>query len=113
MSAIDDVRPDNCRFRQQEEGRLYPRSSCEACGKSVFNGLGVRCHLDPAASLTNLAVVGENLTLRDWFAGQASEADINNHNYEVDYTVAARHYTREEARYRYADAMLAARKEPK
>ena len=39
-----DHRPVNCRFRLQDEGKPYPRSSCEACGRSVLTGLGKRCH---------------------------------------------------------------------
>jgi hypothetical protein len=60
------------------------------------------------------------MSLRDWFAGQASEEDIEYHmkngkaaikgtdeddGYGPDYTYP----TRESARYAYADAMLAAR----
>lgn len=39
-----DHRPVNCRFRLQEEGKSYPRSSCAACGRSIATGLGKRCH---------------------------------------------------------------------
>ena len=54
----------------------------------------------------------EGMTLRDWFATNASEQDINHwssgwvksHGREV-----VRNFSREEARYRFADAMLAAR----
>lgn len=41
-----DIRPFDCRFRAQEEGRPYPRSSCRACGRSSFTGLGNRCYLE-------------------------------------------------------------------
>ena len=45
-----DTRPTNCRFRLQDEGKAYPRSSCKACGKHVFTGLGRECsHQSPAA----------------------------------------------------------------
>ena len=44
-------------------------------------------------------------SLRDWFAGQAREKDIS--------TYAEQHDSRVTARYRYADAMLDARKPPK
>lgn len=39
-----DYRPANCRFRLQEEGKNYPRSSCAACGRTITTGLGIRCH---------------------------------------------------------------------
>jgi hypothetical protein len=48
------------------------------------------------------------MTLRDWFAGQASEADIRHHQCFIGDSGDFR-YSREEARYRYADAMIAAR----
>jgi hypothetical protein len=54
---------------------------------------------------------GPGMSLRDWFAGQATEGDIDQHG---DYYTAPGilvKVTREEAKYRYADAMLAARKE--
>ena len=38
-----DARPANCRFRLQEEGKAYPRSSCKACGRSILTGLGNSC----------------------------------------------------------------------
>lgn len=38
-----DARPANCRFRLQEEGKAYPRSSCTACGRSILTGLGNSC----------------------------------------------------------------------
>jgi len=38
-----DARPQNCRFRLQDEGKSYGRSSCSACGKSIFTGLGTSC----------------------------------------------------------------------
>jgi hypothetical protein len=52
------------------------------------------------------------MSLRDWFAGKATEKDIDAHLY----VYAGAHSTllpatREAAKYRYADAMLAARKE--
>lgn len=55
------------------------------------------------------------MTLRDWFAGQASETDIAAHR--VTKRNIAGHPldapgSREDARYRYADAMLAARVKP-
>lgn len=57
----------------------------------------------------------QNVSLRDWFAGQATEDDIAAHtiwkfndDLPVDYPPAP-DCTREQAKYRYADAMLAAR----
>jgi len=40
-----DPRPASCRFRLQQEGKAYPRSSCTACGKTVTTGLGVACSI--------------------------------------------------------------------
>lgn len=40
-----DPRPANCRFRLKDEGKPHGRSSCSACGKSVFTGLGNSCRL--------------------------------------------------------------------
>lgn len=40
-----DTRPKNCRQRLQDEGKAYPRSGCEACRRSVFQGLGEHCTL--------------------------------------------------------------------
>lgn len=41
---MTDPRPADCRFRLQDEGKAYPRSSCTACRRSVTQGLGKRCH---------------------------------------------------------------------
>lgn len=64
------------------------------------------------------------MTLRDWFAGQASDKDIipyrvpkyHKKSYHSPYRGAVQdeelvgfEFTREQAKYRYADAMLAAR----
>ena len=52
------------------------------------------------------------MSLRDWFAGQASEADIEAHEGGEVHPFTARVYnkrTREQAKYAYADAMLKAR----
>lgn len=65
----------------------------------------------------------EGMTLRDYFAASASEEDVNEHiwkGFKENYVVnrdngtsylATRQaaWTREEAKYRYADAMLKAR----
>ena len=50
----------------------------------------------------------EGMTLRDWFAGQATEEDIEEHAFVK---LGDGHYprTREAAKYAYANAMLAAR----
>ena len=54
------------------------------------------------------------MSLRDWFAGQATEHDIHQHQEwpKATYGGAATQprYSRETARFRYADAMLTARK---
>jgi hypothetical protein len=51
------------------------------------------------------------MTLRDWFATHASEDDIAEHRWQGILADGSYGYnlTREEARYRHADAMLAAR----
>lgn len=51
------------------------------------------------------------MTLRDWFATHATEQDINRHRptVSVGYGIAHFECSAEEARYRYADAMLKAR----
>ncbi len=53
------------------------------------------------------------MTLRDWFAGQASEEDIKAHR-KIKYWDQGCGYdyvnTREQAKYDYADAMIAAQK---
>ena len=57
------------------------------------------------------------MTLRDWFAGHATEDDIAAHTvwtFDDELPVgypATPDCTREQARYRYADAMLEARKQ--
>ena len=40
---MTETRPANCRFRLQEEGKPYPRSSCQGCGLHVSRGLGSSC----------------------------------------------------------------------
>lgn len=46
-----DVRPASCRFRLQDEGKPYPRSSCTACGATVMNmGKACRCGESPTPS---------------------------------------------------------------
>lgn len=54
------------------------------------------------------------LSLRDWFAGQASEEDIraNTGSKEDSFGYRMPLRTREEARYHYADTMLKAREKP-
>lgn len=53
------------------------------------------------------------MSLRDWFAGHASEADIEEHrDFKVcpETSMITSCRTREAAKYAYADAMIAARK---
>lgn len=45
MTETRDPRPQNCRFRLQEEGKGYPRSGCHGCGRNITNGLGKECHI--------------------------------------------------------------------
>lgn len=54
-----DARPANCRFRLQDEGKAYPKSSCTACGKGIATGLGRYCTASPAASPTSPSGVRE------------------------------------------------------
>lgn len=52
------------------------------------------------------------MTLRDWFAGQASEADIEANKGGQIHPQSGRTFntrSRERAKYAYADAMIAAR----
>jgi hypothetical protein len=69
------------------------------------------------------AVCGEGFTayeeavgmsLRDWFAGRATQADIDAHQdwQRSEDGPFVPDCTREHAKYRYADAMLAAREVP-
>ena len=58
-----------------------------------------------------MSIEGMGMSLRDWFAGQATEEDIDAHQeYAKDIGGMVPKYTREQAKYRYADAMIAARK---
>ncbi len=58
-----------------------------------------------------MSIEGMGMSLRDWFAGQATEEDIDAHQeYVKDIGGMVPKYTREQAKYRYADAMIAARK---
>ena len=51
------------------------------------------------------------MSLRDWFAGQATERDIEAHltTCDAEGFGTGRYRTREQAKYAYADAMIAAR----
>ena len=57
----------------------------------------------PVADISKTQCPG--MTLRDWFAGHANETDILKHQSTPYGEVASR----EEARYLFADAMLAAK----
>lgn len=53
------------------------------------------------------------MSLRDWFAGRANEVDIDQHrDYQLcpETSIVISCRTREQSRYAYADAMIAARK---
>lgn len=70
--------------------------------------------VDPVALHEVVPTAPLQIELRDWFAGQASEMDIEHYR---EFTCGSElfdehfRFTREQARYRYADAMLAARSE--
>ncbi|WP_416192968.1 hypothetical protein [Nitrobacter sp. TKz-YC01] len=51
-----ETRPANCRFRLQDEGKSYPRSSCSACGKNIATGLGNRCKESPSDRTADVTV---------------------------------------------------------
>lgn len=40
---MNDTRPQKCRFRLRDEGKPYPKSSCQSCGKGIFTGMGSVC----------------------------------------------------------------------
>ncbi|MDE4189623.1 hypothetical protein [Phaeobacter gallaeciensis] len=53
------------------------------------------------------------MSLRDWFACQATDVDVMRHrefDFDPDTMIKTSKYTAEQARYRFADAMLEARK---
>ena len=54
-------------------------------------------------------VVYPGMSLRDWFAGQATANDVKNHRGDYDVGLTKYQFTCEQAKYRYADAMLAER----
>lgn len=64
---MSEARPLECRFRCQDEGRAYPRSSCRACGKTITTGLGVRCSFKPEPDAA--ARQRERIAMRDDLAG--------------------------------------------
>lgn len=67
---------------------------------------------DPTKDDPRNQIIGGGMTLRDWFAAQANDDDITNHQqyYRAGDGKFVPTYTREQAKYRYADAMLEARK---
>ncbi|QWY83192.1 hypothetical protein [Rhizobium phage RHph_X2_24] len=42
----NDKRPANCRYRLHDEGKPYPRSSCNGCNRTVLTGLPERLACD-------------------------------------------------------------------
>lgn len=46
-----DTRPALCRFRLVDEGKPYPKSACNACGKTITTGIGKSCQLGAAPRL--------------------------------------------------------------
>lgn len=91
----------------------------EKTGGPAFPAMEVRTH-DTGDIVHNAS---QGITVRDYFAAKASEEDINEHIWKgfkeeyvyekYDGTKETRMrqamWTREEARYRYADAMMKAR----
>lgn len=69
-------------------------------GDSMHGEDGLVWHQYPAMA---------GMTLRDWFAGQATQEDIDEHR--IGDFGEPLDISREEAKYRYADAMIAARKQ--
>ena len=51
---MTDPRPANCRFRLQDEGKPYPRSSCQNCGVTIKTP-GLRCPYASDASVPSPA----------------------------------------------------------
>lgn len=52
-----ETRPPRCRFRLQDEGKPYPRSSCQACERTITTGLGNRCSVEKVRTdIDNAAV---------------------------------------------------------
>lgn len=41
--VVPDQRPADCRERLRAEGKPYGKSSCQACGLNIANGMGTRC----------------------------------------------------------------------
>lgn len=76
-----------------------------AFGKVVSMNSDGPCFISD--SCARIATVG-GMSLRDWFAGQATEQDVQNHGGGWN-EAERRTWTREEAKYRYADAMIAAK----
>lgn len=76
-----DSRPTNCRFRLQDEGKAYPRSSCQSCGKSITTGLGTECThnrytapelRDPTSGLIATRTDGNRL----WYLGELAKIEL-------------------------------------
>lgn len=42
-AEVNDTRPENCMFRLKDEGKPFPKSSCEGCGLNIGTGLGKYC----------------------------------------------------------------------
>ena len=65
----------------------------------------------PAFPIETAELLWRGMSLRDWFAGQATERDIEAHltNCDAEGFGTGRYRTREQAKYAYADAMIAAR----
>jgi hypothetical protein len=121
---MSDTRPVNCRFRLQDEGKAYPRSSCPSCGATVTSGLGTHCSKGVYQPTTD-AGEGEaptpkkdapkkDIALRDWFAGQAlagfcANPDLNGYAAKIGLTPDGVQKAYADSAYAQADAMIAER----
>lgn len=64
---MKDNRPTNCRERLREEGKPYPRSSCQGCGGSIRNGITSNCpgkEADPDAAKTALMDMAKRIGVK-------------------------------------------------
>lgn len=103
---IDSVAPMlGAAMYTQDDGGVVPEP-LRACLPKAVAKLKARAE-EAEAALADVAIpTTRYMTLRDWFAGQASEADVDAWMHIMRMNNIP--VTREEAKYYYADAMLAA-----